>query len=119
MDALLSDEPVPTPAVHGMEASEDTPFGGPFFVMDRLPGSDPNVWRRADRAALEEDWAGPRGIAEDLVTHLAAIHAVPAERVEGAITVRDFRQTVELWHGVQREMQLVRDPIIEEAYAWA
>jgi aminoglycoside phosphotransferase (APT) family kinase protein len=116
---LLHSEPVPTPEVHGMEHAEETAFGGPFFVMDRLPGSDPNVWRRRDREALAEDWAGPRGIGEDLVDHLASIHAVRAERVHGAIAARDYQETVDFWHQVQRKVGLVRDPIVEEAYGWA
>ncbi len=116
---LLEDEPVPTPAVHGMEDAQDTPFGGPFFIMDRLPGGDPNVWRGRDREALAEDWAGPQGIAHDLVDHLAAIHAVRAEHVHGAVTARDYQQTVEFWRQVQHKVGLVRDPIVEEAYAWA
>lgn len=117
--SLLSDEPVPTPHVHGMEASAETPFGGPFFIMDRLPGSDPNVWRRRDRETLAEDWRGDRGVAGDLVHHLGVIHGVPAERVRGAVTERDFQQTLAFWHDVQERMELVRDPIVEEAYRWA
>ncbi len=116
--SLLTDEPVPTPHVHGMDASPDTPFGGPFFVMDRLPGSDLNVWRRRDREALAADWNGDRGIATDLVDHLVVIHGVPAERVSGAVTARDFLQTLAFWHRVQDKVGLVRDPVVEEAYRW-
>lgn len=116
--ALLADEPVPTPRVHGMESSETTAFGGPFFVMDRVPGSAPNVWRRGDRTALEADWEDGRGIAEQLVANLAAIHSVHAGRLDGAMEQRGFRASVEHWRGIQEEMRLVRDPIVEEAYAW-
>jgi aminoglycoside phosphotransferase (APT) family kinase protein len=116
--SLLVGEPVPTPAVHGFEPSEDTPFDGPFFVMDRLAGHAPNVWRGRDRKALAEDWAGERGLASDLVTHLAAIHSIDAERAAGAAVTRSFQETVDHWHGVYSEMRLVRDPVIDEAYAW-
>jgi aminoglycoside phosphotransferase (APT) family kinase protein len=102
-----------------MDASPDTPFGGPFFIMDRLPGSDLNVWRRRDRETLAADWEGQRGIATDLVDHLAVIHGVPAERVRDAVTPRDFQQTLASWHGVQHKVGLIRDPVVEEAYRWA
>ena len=46
---LLVDAPIPTPDLHGFEPSEDTPFDGPFFVMDRLDGRALNVWRPRDR----------------------------------------------------------------------
>ena len=80
------DEPVPTPDVHGFEPAADTPFGGPYFVMDRVEGHAPNVWRRRDRQALEEDWDGERGLARDLADNLAGIHAIDADRAAGAAT---------------------------------
>ncbi|MCW2985347.1 MAG: phosphotransferase family protein [Conexibacter sp.] len=117
--AILADEPVPIPAVYGMADDEDTPFGGPFFAMSRLTGWAPNVWRPKDRRVLEADWDKHRGYAEDLVDALAAIHALPSTRLHGVVTPRDFQQTLTHWHGIQHEMQLVPDPVIEEAYAWA
>ena len=116
--SLLMDEPVPTPDVHGFEPSDDTPFGGPFFVMDRVEGHAPNVWRPKDRRLLQDDWDGARGIAADLADNLAAIHAIDAGRAAEAATVRSFRETVDHWYGVWSEMALVPDPVIEEAYAW-
>lgn len=107
----LLDEPLPTPKVHGMEHSDDTPFGGSFFVIDRLAGTDLNVWRRRDRATLEADWAGERMIATDLLDCLAKIHRVSTERVRGKIAPRDYAETLHCWHSVQRDMQLV--PIVE------
>jgi aminoglycoside phosphotransferase (APT) family kinase protein len=116
--ALVQDAPIPTPAVRGFEPSEDTPFGGPFFAMDRLPGHAVNVWRRRDRGALEADWAADRGIAADLADHLAAIHRIDPAPAAGAIPVRTFAQTVDHWHGVYHAARLVEDPVVEEAYAW-
>jgi aminoglycoside phosphotransferase (APT) family kinase protein len=116
--ALLQEEPIPTPAVHGYEPSEDTPFDGPFFVMDRLEGHSPNVWRRRDREELEEDWDGGRGIATDLVDHLSVIHTVEAQRAATAAVVRSFQDTIEHWQGIYEDRRLVRDPVIDEAYAW-
>jgi aminoglycoside phosphotransferase (APT) family kinase protein len=117
--ALVQDDPIPTPAVHGYEPEEDTPFDGPFFVMDRLPGHSPNVWRGRDRVELEEDWNGARGIATDFVEHLAVIHRVGAERAAGAAVVRTFAETLDHWQGTYESRRLVRDPVIDEAYAWA
>ncbi|QEC50740.1 phosphotransferase family protein [Baekduia soli] len=115
---LLVDEPLPSPAVHGYEPSEDTPFDGPYFVMDRLVGHAVNVWRGRDRRQLHEDWEGGRGIATDFVAYLAAIHRIDPGRAAQASIVRDFTATVDHWQGVYQEMRLVRDPVIEEAYAW-
>lgn len=116
--ALLVDQPVPTPRVHGFEPSTDTPFGGSFFVMDRMRGHAPNVWRGHDRDALTQDWNGGRGLAEDLVTHLATIHAIDAGSAAEAAVVRDFDATVDHWQGVYEEYKLVNDPVVNEAYAW-
>ena len=116
--SLLVEEPLPTPAVHGFEPAEDTPFDGPFFVMDRLAGHAPNVWRGRDRRALAEDWEGGRGLATDLVTHLAAIHSIDAARAGGAAVTRSFQETIDHWQGVYSEMRLVRDPVVDEAYRW-
>lgn len=115
---LLVDEDVATPAVHGFEPSSDTPFTGPFFVMDRLPGRAVNVWRGRDRRELAEDWEGPRGIAEDLVRSLATIHGVDAQRAAAAVGARSFTDNVDLWQGVYQETRLVADPVVDEAYAW-
>jgi aminoglycoside phosphotransferase (APT) family kinase protein len=116
--ALLAEEPVPTPGVHGFEPSDDTPFDGPFFVMDRLRGQAPNVWRKRDRRALANDWEGDRGLATDLAQHLAAIHAIDAGRAAGAAVMRTFSESVDHWQGVYEEMRLVNDPVIDEAYEW-
>ncbi|MCW2995601.1 MAG: phosphotransferase family protein [Conexibacter sp.] len=115
---LVADAPIPTPAVRGFEPSEDTPYDGPFFVMDRLDGHAVNVWRKRDRVALAEDWAGERGIAADLADHLAAIHRIDPAPAAGAIPVRDFQATVDHWQSVSHAARLVRDPVVEEAYTW-
>jgi aminoglycoside phosphotransferase (APT) family kinase protein len=116
--SLLVDEPLPTPAVHGFEPAEQTPFDGAFFVMDRLRGDSPNVWRSRDRKELAANWDGGSRIAEDLVQHMATIHAIDAERAAGAAVVRDFDATVDHWQGVYEEHKLVSDPVVDEAYAW-
>lgn len=115
---LVEPEPLPTPAVHGLDASPQTPFGGPFFVMDRLHGHAPNVWRRRDRDALAADWEAEGTLAEDLVRHMATIHTIGPDRAAGAAPVRDFAATVEHWQGIYETHKLVADPVVDEAYAW-
>ena len=115
---LLAESPVPIPRAYGIELG-DTPFGGPFFVMDRLPGEAPNIWRRGDRAAIEQDWdEGRRQIAEDFVRNLVAIHSVDPEVAAAAVAPVSFEDMVARWRGVQEEMQLVRDPVADATYDW-
>lgn len=113
----LGPEPLPTPSVHGFQPG-DSPFGGPFFVMEMLPGASVNVWRRRDRDALEADWNGPRGIAEDFVRHMAATHNLPADRFRPFTAERSFRDVVGHWRAIWDDVRLLRDPVVEEAYAW-
>lgn len=115
---VLEGEPVPAPRVYGYEPSADTPFGGPYFLMERLEGEGLNVWRRPDRELLEADWEAGRGIAEDFVDGMAAIHAVAPEKLAGVVVERDFRATVGRWRDIYENIRLVPDPIVEEAYAW-
>ncbi|HEY4277953.1 MAG TPA: phosphotransferase family protein [Conexibacter sp.] len=115
---LEEEQALPTPTTYGFEPSEQTPYDGPFFVMERLGGHAVNVWRKRDRRELEEDWSGQRGIAEDLADHLAGIHAIGAGRARTAATARTFNETVDRWQGVYEQMRLVRDPVVDEAYAW-
>jgi aminoglycoside phosphotransferase (APT) family kinase protein len=115
---LMMREPLPSPPVRGYEPGEDSAFDGPFFVMDHLEGSAPNVWRPADRAELERDWNGPRGIASDFADHLVAIHAVDAAAAAAVVPVRDFGQVVDHWQSTFERERLVADPVIDEAFAW-
>jgi aminoglycoside phosphotransferase (APT) family kinase protein len=114
---LLVEHGVAAPVCHEYEA-EDNPFGGPFYVMDRAPGSAPNVWRKRDRETLEANWAAGGSLAEDLIDSLVRIHGVPAEPVAAVLPGRDFHAAVSHWEEVQGSMALVRDPVVEDAYAW-
>jgi len=87
-------------------------------VMDRAPGSAPNVWRARDRAELEANWEDGGSLAEDLVDGLVSIHAIPAAEAAGVLPLRDFEAAVSHWEAVQNEMRLLRDPVLEDAYAW-
>lgn len=115
---VLQEEPVPTPRVHGLDESADNAFGGPFFVMDRVPGRSPNVWRRRDRDRLEQDWSEGGVLAGQLVGNLVAIHAAAPDRVREVVEARNYRALVEHWRAIHEEVGLVRDPVVEEAYAW-
>ncbi|HZO07462.1 MAG TPA: phosphotransferase family protein [Solirubrobacterales bacterium] len=114
----IEDEPVPSPRVHGYQPADETAFGGPFFLMDKLPGKAVNVWRQRDRDELTENWEGSRTLAEDFVDRMAAIHLVDPAKLAGAAVARDFRQTVARWRAIYEEVHLVEDPVVEEAYAW-
>jgi aminoglycoside phosphotransferase (APT) family kinase protein len=114
---LLAARGIAVPVVYAYEAG-DNAFGGPFFVMDRAPGSSPNVWRGRDRRELEANWEGGGSLAEDLLDSLVRIHAVPAGDAPPVLPRRDFEAAVSHWEEVQDSMKLVRDPIVEDAYAW-
>lgn len=114
---LLTAHGVAAPVAHAFEAGEN-PFGGPYYVMDRAPGSAPNVWRARDRAELEANWEAGGSLAEDLVDGLVSIHRIPAAEAAGVLPLRDFEAAVAHWETVQNEMALLRDPVVEDAYAW-
>jgi aminoglycoside phosphotransferase (APT) family kinase protein len=105
---------VPMPRALALVEGE-TPFGGPFFVMDHVEGVAYDMYSRDDRAALAADWDGARGVATDMVDILAAIHALPATDLPHL----GFADVVGRWRAAYETRRLVRDPILEEAYAWA
>ncbi|MPZ62514.1 MAG: phosphotransferase [Propionibacteriales bacterium] len=115
---MVSDEPIPVPRVYGYEDSADNPFGGPFFVMDKLDGWAPSTWQRDHRELLERNWATSRSIAEDLLDILHKIHSVPVERCEGVLPRLSYVDVVRYWLSIYEGMRLVRDPIVEEAFSW-
>lgn len=116
--AALADSAVPAPRVYGVEGDDDTPFGGPFFVQEWRPGQSPNVWRRRDREALEENWRTTRTLAVDVVTTLAEIHAVDPALLPFLGAPRVFEDVVSHWRDTYEEARMVRDPIVDEAFAW-
>lgn len=116
-DALRSSG-VAIPAVYYLDESEDNPFGGPYFVMERSNGEAPNTFRKPDRELLAENWRSSRSIATDMVENLARLHMVPAETLAGAVPRLDFAAVVAQWRGVYEENRITRDPVTEEAFAW-
>lgn len=109
---------VRVPAPHAVEPASDTPLGGPYFVMDWLPGAAPNVWQHRERAALEQDWSDGRRLGEELVDTVHRIHAMPTENLEFLGPPRSFAACVTGWQEVYERQRIVRDPVVEETIAW-
>jgi prepilin-type processing-associated H-X9-DG protein len=116
--AGLQDLDLPTPRVFALHEEVDNPFGGEFFVMEYLSGRSVNVWRARDHATLREDWEGPRGVANDVVTYAARIHAVDADHAPAGLPTISFSDHVARWLGEYRDAGFNRDPLIEEAFHW-
>lgn len=116
--AALEDVPVPTPQAYALVEDAQTPFGGPFIVMQHIAGVAPNMYSREDQARLADDWRGSRGIAGDMAENLARIHGVARERLPREVPALDFLDVVARWRDVYQEKHLIRDPVIEEAFDW-
>jgi aminoglycoside phosphotransferase (APT) family kinase protein len=115
---MLEAVDVPTPRVFGLERSPVNPFGGELFVMEFLAGHAPNLWRAKDHEVLRAGWNNDRSIACDLVADMARIHAVGPDLAPHSLPTIRFPQQVAHWRGVYEENRLVRDPALEEAFAW-
>jgi aminoglycoside phosphotransferase (APT) family kinase protein len=116
--AALAGTGLPTPRVYAFAESEDTPFGGPFIVMEHVEGVAPNMYSRDDQAWLADDWAGPRTIAADMVENLAQIHRLPDAELPSDLPQLGFADVVARWRSVYEDRHLVRDPVVEEAFDW-
>lgn len=115
---LLNGQAVASPAVSGYQPSGDNPFTGPFFVMEKLSGRAVNVWRERDRQELLADWEGGRAIATGLVENLAALHNAGGDLAGSMPIQRSFAENVSHWRGIYEDVRLVRDPVVDEAFAW-
>jgi aminoglycoside phosphotransferase (APT) family kinase protein len=109
---------LPTPRVFGLHETVDNPFGGELFVMEYLRGDSANVWRGRDHKALREDWEGPRGIAQDVVSFAARIHALGPDRAPAGLQTVTFSDSVARWRREYEESGFNRDPILEESFHW-
>lgn len=107
-----------TPRLHGKCVDPGNPLGGVFFVMDRLAGEAPNVWRSRDRKHLEENWRSTQRIAKDMVSTLATIHTADVAPFGGFVRQLGFHEVVARWKKSYEEVRLVRDPVVDEAYDW-
>lgn len=108
---------IAAPRAFCLEESEDSPFGGPFFVMDFVEGRMVNMFQARERAWLEAEFDQSRRLAGDMVENLARIHTLPAEQFD-EVPELGFLDVVSHWRGVYEDKRLIRDPIVEEAYDW-
>ena len=108
---------IPTPRVFALVTDPDSPFGGPFLVMEYVEGAVLDTYRPDVQRRLAEEWADQRPIAEQMVENLARIH-LAAEAVSDILAPLDFSAVVARWREVYETRHLVRDPVVEEAYAW-
>ena len=115
---MLQDHDVPTPHVFGFEPDADNSFGGPFFIMERIPGDAPNVWQRRDRAKLEDDWAAGGTIGGQLADILARIHTIDDPRVATIAGKFPFVDLVDKWQGVWERVSMRPDPVMDEVWPW-
>jgi len=116
--AGLQELALPTPRVFGLYDAVDNAFGGELFVMEFLPGSAVNVWRARDHALLQEDWAGARGIATDMVAYAARIHSISVGQAPAGVPHITYAEQVERWYATYAEAGFNRDPVLEEAFWW-
>jgi aminoglycoside phosphotransferase (APT) family kinase protein len=117
--ALEGAPDVRTPSVYYFDPGRENPFANRYMVMQHVGGKVPNTFRRPDREWLEQDWNGPRRIAEDMVENLARLHTFALERIpRDTVPELGFLDVVERWQAVYEDKHLVRDPVTEEAFAW-
>lgn len=116
--ASLRGRELPIPHVFALTSGDDNPFGGDFFVMEHMPGQAVNIWRARDHEPLRADWEGERGIAEDTVALLAAIHSVDADEAPASAPRIAFEDHVAHWRGVYEEAGFAADPIFDDGFAW-
>jgi aminoglycoside phosphotransferase (APT) family kinase protein len=124
--SALADTPVPVPATLGY-CEDDSVNERPFYVMDFVDGL---ILRSKDDTAARFDEAGRRGIGENLVDVLAAIHAVDVDAVglgtlarkEGYITRQLKRWNGQFQQSQEQEREagggVYRDvPLVSEVHA--
>jgi aminoglycoside phosphotransferase (APT) family kinase protein len=108
---------VPTPRVFALVEDPDSPFGGPFIVMEHIDGIVLNTYSRQDQRRLQENWDGSRAIATQMVENLARIHG-SATALPPSLPTLEFDAVVARWREVYETRRLVRDPVVEEAFDW-
>lgn len=118
--AALGDSEIPVPAVLWYEDDESI-LDGPFFVMERVPGTVPIPWSPEGRTFLAE--AGRGAIGRQFVEILAAIHRVDWSAELGFLpapaTGRDFAETsVRRLASTIEGHKLEPDPILVDALGY-
>jgi aminoglycoside phosphotransferase (APT) family kinase protein len=114
----LADVAVPTPEAYIYVADEQTPLGGPFIVMEHIAGTAPHTYDRDWHPRLADDFAGERRLASAMVENLATIHSVDRAALPDGLPELGFDDVVARWREVYEQQRLIRDPVIEEAFAW-
>jgi aminoglycoside phosphotransferase (APT) family kinase protein len=114
----LSSVAVPTPEAYVYVDDDDTPLGGSFIVMEHVEGTAPHTYDRGWHRRLADDFAGGRGLADDMVENLATIHSVDRASLPDGLPELGFADVVARWREVYEQRRLIRDPVIEEAFAW-
>jgi aminoglycoside phosphotransferase (APT) family kinase protein len=124
--SALADTPVPVPETLGY-CEDDSVNERPFYVMDFVDGL---ILRSKDDTAARFDEAGRRGIGENLVDVLAAIHAVDVDAVGlGTLARKEgyIARQLKRWNGQFQQSQeqereagggVYRDvPLVSEVHA--
>jgi aminoglycoside phosphotransferase (APT) family kinase protein len=114
----LHEVDVPTPRAFALIDDEDSPFGGPFIVMEHIGGAAPNTYSRTDQRLLADNWEGSRGIATQMVDNLARIHAAGDGELPETLPTLEFDAVLARWREVYERRRLIRDPVVEEAFDW-
>jgi len=114
----LRSEGIAIPRVFGKNPDRDNALGGEFFIMEKLAGTAPNVWRYRDRQQLEDNWNESRSIATDMAESLAKIHLAEVSPLATVISTRSFQEVVAFWRSSYELAQPGTDPIVDEAYEW-
>lgn len=118
----LQNSPVPVPPVLWLER-DPAVLGKPFFLMERVEGEVPLLWR-SGRASAQEDPAQRARIADQFLQVLAHIHtadwqalgleALGVPQDEAAFARKELRR----WERALQENQLVPQPVLREALRW-
>jgi aminoglycoside phosphotransferase (APT) family kinase protein len=123
LDILSKNSDLPIPGVHWYEADESI-LGGPFFVMDKLPGNSFVPWSKQGRdffkAAHEEG-----DIPVQFVQYLAKLHLLD---YHAAGFTQDFREPVGKFGFIDEKLkdlenmyyryQISPDPVMVDALEW-
>lgn len=109
---------VTVPKVLAIEPDPANDFGGPYFVMEHVEGSAPNLWKSDVHAPLQSDWETKRGIARDFTRNLASIHLIGETRAPIALERLSYEDLVTKWETEYHAARLAHDPIVEEALVW-
>jgi aminoglycoside phosphotransferase (APT) family kinase protein len=112
----------PTPQAYWYEADPSL-LGGPFFVMEKVPGEVPNPWSRAGKQFYAE--AAKRGrLPRSFVEALASLHnldwrAAGLEFLGVPAAGKDFAlREIAKWEGLINQSLHKAEPVLTEIIMW-